>query len=229
MWCRAIDKFARVNKEVEPKKKKVEEMTKMLEQKNRELERKQKELVEARDRVGKLERDVEQTIQNRNKIIFDMEKTNKRLNNAGLLTTLLGDEEIRWRQFIKDINHQLEHITGDIFLAAVTVSYLGAFTGNYRDAMILKWLELLKSLEIPLTDKYSLSETLSNGIIIREWNLSGLPYDQVSIDNAVIGTRAERWPLFIDPQNVANIWIKAQWKNERLKVNRAKKKRNFLI
>lgn len=41
------------------------------------------------------------------------------------------------------------------------------------------------------------------------WNTCGLPRDSVSTENAIIVTKAGRWPLMIDPQEQANRWIKA--------------------
>lgn len=40
------------------------------------------------------------------------------------------------------------------------------------------------------------------------WNTCGLPRDRVSTENAILVTKAERWPLMIDPQEQANRWIK---------------------
>lgn len=44
MWCRAIDNYSKVFREVEPKKKKVADMMAKLEIKNKELKVKQDEL-----------------------------------------------------------------------------------------------------------------------------------------------------------------------------------------
>jgi dynein heavy chain len=43
---------------------------------------------------------------------------------------------------------------------------------------------------------------------IRSWNIDGLPRDAFSIDNAIIISKAKRWPLMIDPECQANKWIK---------------------
>ena len=85
-------------------------------------------------------------------------------------------------------------------MAASTISYLGAFTGPYREGIIKEWKIRLKELEIPLSDNYQISTTLETLINIRDWIGEGLPNDAISIDNAVIATKCERWPLMIDPQ-----------------------------
>lgn len=42
VWCRAIDNYAKVAKEVEPKKQKLAEMQKIFDEKNKDLFMKQK-------------------------------------------------------------------------------------------------------------------------------------------------------------------------------------------
>lgn len=48
--------------------------------------------------------------------------------------------------------------------------------------------------------------------------MQGLSNDALSVDNAVIATKCERWPLFIDPQGQANKWIKKHEENNNLKI-----------
>jgi len=37
-------------------------------------------------------------------------------------------------------------------------------------------------------------------VVIRDWNINGLPTDEVSVQNGILATTAERWGLCIDPQ-----------------------------
>jgi len=45
-----------------------------------------------------------------------------------------------------------------------------------------------------------MAAVLGEPVQIRDWVIQGLPNDSCSIDNAIIVSKARRWPLLIDPQ-----------------------------
>ena len=60
-------------------------------------------------------------------------KCERRLKNAGKLIGLLGDEGERWEKSVGVLMIDSEKLVGDVFIAAAQVSYMGPFTGAYRD------------------------------------------------------------------------------------------------
>lgn len=57
-------------------------------------------------------------------------------------------------------------------------------------------------MEIPCAKQFSLVFTLGEPVVIRAWNIAGLPVDTFSVENGIIATKARRWPLMIDPQGI---------------------------
>lgn len=55
-----------------------------------------------------------------------------------------------------------------------------------------------------LLTQRSLLNVLADAYEVRTWNSCGLPRDNVSTENAIMVTKASRWPLMIDPQEQAN-------------------------
>lgn len=74
--------------------------------------------------------------------------------------------------------------------------------------MVEEWVEGLTRLEVPHSTPCSLVSTLGNPVDIRNWQIVGLPRDNLSTENGVIVQNSQRWPLFIDPQGQANKWVK---------------------
>lgn len=101
MWCRAMDNYSKVAKEVEPKKQKLAELQKVFDEKNKDLFMKQKELEKVKSQVAKLQKECEETLEIKNKLQTDMELTARRLERAEKLNVLLKDEGIRWSAMIE--------------------------------------------------------------------------------------------------------------------------------
>jgi len=90
-------------------------------------------------------------------------------------------------------------LVGNVFLSAACISYYGAFTGIYREELVTKWVTKCIAKKIPTSSSFSLKDVMGDPVQIRNWNIAGLPSDRVSTENGILATKAERWPLMIDP------------------------------
>ena len=81
--------------------------------------------------------------------------------------------------------------------------------------MVKEWITKLTAYNVPHSEHPELVRVLGDAVKIRNWQLSGLPKDNLSVQNGVIVQYSNRWPLFIDPQGQANKWIKNMvWEDE---------------
>ena len=72
------------------------------------------------------------SVEEKDKLAKQMGQTNARLKRAGKLTTALADEQVRWKESVEKFNEEIGNVVGDVFVAAASVAYYGAFTSVYR-------------------------------------------------------------------------------------------------
>jgi len=208
MWVHAMDVYSVVAKEVGPKRARLESMNKALQEANDTLQGKQAALWEIETKVNELQAKCDHTLKEKNQLAKEAEKTKARLERAEKLTNGLASEGVRWKVTVEQLSQQIGLLVGDIFIAAACISYYGAFTGPYRDNLVSQWRSKILEMEVPCSSGFDLVAVIGNPVTVREWQICGLPTDDVSTNNAILTIHGKRWPLMIDPQMQANRWIK---------------------
>ncbi|XP_048578532.1 dynein axonemal heavy chain 1-like isoform X2 [Nematostella vectensis] len=208
LWVRAMHKYHFVAKGVAPKRAALQQATEELAETQRVLDAAKARLTEVEEGIASLQAKYEECISKKQELEFKTEQCTARLGRAEKLIGGLSDEKVRWREAVEVFDGQIVNIIGDVMISSGCIAYLGTFTGEYRNSMVEDWLKELQDLDVPHSDLCSLVSTLGNPVDIRNWQIAGLPRDNLSVENGVIVQNSQRWPLFIDPQGQANKWIK---------------------
>lgn len=208
LWIMAIENYGKVYRIVAPKQEKLDNAMRSLAEKQAMLTAARSKLEELIARLAELYRQLNEKTELLNELRLKEEKLRKQLERAIILVESLAGERERWFETVATLDEQFKKLPGDCLIAIAFLSYLGPFDTKYREIMLEKWILLIKDQQIPATDALKLTDFPSDAVAIREWNIQGLPADDLSTENGVIITKGNRWPLVIDPQMQANTWIK---------------------
>ncbi|KAI3358460.1 hypothetical protein L3Q82_014895 [Scortum barcoo] len=217
-WVRAMEVYERVAKVVAPKKERLKLAQDELGIQMEMLAVKRAELKKVEDRLQSLNDDLDAMVKKKKELEDNIELCSQKLIRAEKLIGGLGGEKDRWTEAARQLGIRYTNLMGDILLSSGTVSYLGAFTVDYRTQCQEQWHILCQEKKIPCSEDFTLSNTLGNQVAIRAWQIAGLPVDSFSTDNGIIVFNSRRWPLMIDPQSQANKWIKNMEKANKLAV-----------
>jgi len=208
-WVRAMVQYDEAMKVVRPK----QEQLKVAQESSKEAQRLWDEAME---RLRAVEAQMKQlmdeftaTKQEEERLKAQMEDCNKKFERANSLIEKLGSENKIWEVELIKQRINKENLVGDILISSGIIAYLGVFEQRYRQDCVDNWIQMVKKFAIKSNEIISLKEVLGQDVKIQQWLVDKLPNDSFSIDNAIIlDNSSDRWPLMIDPQMQANIWIK---------------------
>eukprot|EP00981_Chlorochromonas_danica_P000077 scaffold30_cov166-Ochromonas_danica.AAC.10 len=218
MWARAMVVYDRVAKAIEPKKQALREAEESLAKTMGELQAKKDALQQVLDRVAGLQRTLRETEDKKADLEAQAAKAKKQLERAGLLLGGLGGEKLRWADSATSLRAALHDLVGDMCLAAGCLAYLGPFTAPFRKKIVEKWISIAQELKIPCGRDFDLLRALAVPVVLRGWQLDGLPADEFSCENGLLTTLGRRWPLMIDPQGQANRWLRNMYAAKNLQI-----------
>lgn len=220
LWCRAIDVYARVFKEIEPKRERLRQADEELKGAQGQLAEKQAELQAVVDKVKILEDQLAKAQADQKELQDQADLCEARVDRAAKLTSALGEEQIAWTQHVKDLDLQLDQIIGDVILSSACVTYIGPFNSHYRRRFVDKAFSSVVKYDLNVSESFSLRSTLATDVAVRDWTICGLPSDTQSIDSGVIVMNARNWPLLVDPQQQANKWVRGMLDQNGLRILR---------
>lgn len=126
----------------------------------------------------------------------------------------------RWQDDLEGLKMKRIRLLGDCLLSAAFLSYVGAFSWDFRHHMIAEsWQKDILDKKIPLSQPLKLETLLTNEVEISRWTSESLPPDELSIQNGILTTLASRYPLCIDPQQQAFNWIQKKEEKNNLRIS----------
>ncbi|XP_013770736.1 LOW QUALITY PROTEIN: dynein heavy chain 5, axonemal-like [Pundamilia nyererei] len=148
----------------------------------------------------------------------DAQACRRKMANARALIDGLGGEKVRWTDSSAGFQTQIKHLVGDVLLATGFLSYAGPFNQEYRSLLLTLWRKEMEEKHLPFSPELNVIGLLVDNATVSEWNLQGLPSDDLSIQNGIVVTKASRYPLLIDPQGQGKTWIQNRERDQQLQV-----------
>lgn len=207
LWCKAIYEFATLKKMIEPLEKNAKEMNEKLVEAKREYELIATELALCKQNFQKLQDEFNSMESKKRELQDSIQISKVKLGRAEKLTSLLADEGVRWKNTVLELEEKATCVVGDVFLSSAFISYMGPFSLQYRNKLSELWINIIKE-RCKISPNYSFLRSMGDPLKLRDWCFAGLPSDEISQSSALIATVSKKWPLMIDPQMQANIWIK---------------------
>ncbi len=217
-WTKAMAFFYTINKEVLPLKANLAIQEAKLRVAMGDLEEAQAQLDEKQKELDEVQAMYDAAMKEKQTLLDDAETCRRKMVAASALIGGLGGEKERWTQQSKEFEDQIGRLVGDVLLATGFLSYSGPFNQEFRALLMKGWEKELRKREIPFTLNLNITAMLVDNPTIGEWNLQGLPKDDLSIQNGIITTKATRYPLLIDPQGQGKAWIKSREKSNEFQV-----------
>ena len=145
-WVIAMDTYAKIAKEVAPKRKRVAAAEADLRAVNEQLKKKQGQLQEVEVKIKELQDSYDHQVAEKKKLEISIMQTQSRLKRASKLTTALADEQVRWKENINEFIEQMKTVTGNVFVSSACVAYYGAFPSSYRTEVCLALTFITKNM-----------------------------------------------------------------------------------
>ena len=225
-WVRSMDTYIHVAKKVAPKKEKLRQAQDELQEANKKMAAQQRQLDAVTRQVEEIRASFE--VENANKMALEAKanETRNKMESANKLIEALSGERQRWYQQSNEFKSVIERLVGDVALATAFISYCGPFNAEFRELLLNKYFYAhCKKLNIPVTEGLDVVKFLVDDTTISDWALEGLPADTHSIQNAIMITTSNKWPLMIDPQGQALQWMRRRTEVYGSKVSQQSDKR----
>ena len=219
-WARAMTLYVDIAKIVKPKMEALKMAEGKLKSANNKLAKAQAELDGVAAELLKMQTQFDEALAHKQALQDDADACMKKMDAANKLIGGLAGERKRWGEQSEAFADEIKRLAGDVALACAFIGYVGPFNADFRT--LLQQERFYKDCiakQVPVTENLVITSFLVDQGTIGDWTLEGLPTDELSVQNGIMVTRSQKWPLMIDPQSQGLGWIKSREEKNQLKVS----------
>jgi len=211
LWARSMALYVDIAKVVKPKMESLAQAESKLKNANAKLAKAQGELDQVARELDEMTLQFNQALATKQALQDDADACNKKMEAANRLIGGLAGERSRWEESSAGFADEIRRLAGDVAQACAFITYVGPYNAEFRKHLQTK-LFAADCIQkgVPCTDDLGVSLFLVDAGTIGDWNLEGLPSDDLSVENGIMVTRSKKWPLMIDPQSQGMGWIKSR-------------------
>ncbi|XP_034942678.1 dynein heavy chain 7, axonemal-like, partial [Chelonus insularis] len=208
-WVRAMVSYDEVVKVVAPKKEKLAGAEKEYNETIAFLNNKRKILSALNDKLTTLNNNLKLTVINKMELESEITKCTERLVKAEKLIKSLGGEKQKWTESVDSLKTSHKNLVGDLIISCAIVIYLSPCHLAFRDINIEQWKDFLLNLGISYSTDFNFVNVIkAGGTTVNPSNYRHFENNRFYTENALIYYYSQKYCLFIDPENQANLWIK---------------------
>ncbi|KAL3815567.1 hypothetical protein ACHAXA_000299 [Cyclostephanos tholiformis] len=208
-YVRAMKYYHEASKIVKPKLEALAIAEGQMEAANKALFAAEGRLAACNEKLTDLQRLFDEQMGKKRSIEEGAMSLQKKMSQASALINGLAGERARWTEEAAHFSDQKERLVGDCAIGCAFMSYCGPFNQHFRNYIINeKFTADCEARKVPVTRNLDVATFLADTGTISDWNMDGLPTDQLSTQNGILVTSSTRFPLLIDPQGQALSWIK---------------------
>lgn len=153
----------------------------------------------------------------------ELKDCRERKKRADTLMKSLASEKQKWIVCLRMLSGKFKNVTGDVLLGAAYITFLSGFSKSYRQKLLSDWIDVLLrgGFHVSTPKAFSIVELFGDTAKIRTWtSIHGLSTDDKSLSNAVIMDKTNHFTLCLDPQRLANQWLRKLHKESDLVVTK---------
>ena len=201
VWVKANIEYSIVIEKIGPLRNSLAQATQNLNDARARIQKLKDDVIQVDNKVKALRDDFGVKTGEAEVLRVNLEKSNEVIKSAQLLLGKLEGEGKRWENQIKEIKESLDSLPKNSLISSAFVTYLGEHPEDIRHQMIKKWSENNH------INNFNLRKVISTDKEQLLWRAEGLPYDELSVDNAIIIKMSDTYPLIIDPSSQALSWL----------------------